>query len=66
MPVLIPIANPPMQSLLGDPNFTWAKHIDKVVVVVVFLSIVPILWKGAKHWLQGRKAVPPTAPKSLV
>jgi membrane-associated protein len=51
---LIPIANPPMQSLLGDPNFTWAKHIDKVVVVVVFLSIVPILWKAGKHWLAGR------------
>jgi membrane-associated protein len=53
---LIPIANPPMQSLLGDPNFTWAKHIDKVVVVVVFLSVLPIVWKAGKHWLEGRKA----------
>ena len=53
---LIPIANPPMQKLLGNPTFTWAKHIDKVVIVVVFLSIVPILWKGGKHWLAGRKA----------
>lgn len=52
---LIPIANPPMQTLLGDPGFTWAKHIDKVVVVVVFLSVVPILWKGFKHWLEKRK-----------
>jgi membrane-associated protein len=52
---LIPIANPPMQSLLGNPEFTWAKHIDKVVVIVVFLSIVPILWKAGKHWLDKRK-----------
>ncbi len=65
---LIPIANPPMRALLGDPTFTWAKHIDKVVVVVVFLSVLPILWKGFKHWRDGRKApdvaavtaVPPT------
>jgi membrane-associated protein len=50
---LIPVANPPMQSLLGDPNFTWAKHIDKVVVVVIFLSVLPILWKAFKHWRHG-------------
>ena len=53
---LIPIADPLMQKLLGNPNFTWAKHIDKVVVVVVFLSILPMIWKGAKHWLAKRKA----------
>ena len=53
---LIPIANPPMQKLLGDPAFTWAKHIDKVVLVVVFLSILPIMWKAFRHWRDGRKA----------
>jgi membrane-associated protein len=53
---LIPLTDPPMQKLLGDPNFTWAKHIDKVVVAVVLLSIAPIVWKAAKHWLHGRKA----------
>jgi membrane-associated protein len=54
-----------MQWLLGDPNFTWAKHIDKVVIVVVFLSILPMLWKGMKHWLAKRrlaKLVTPTLP----
>ena len=53
---LIPIANPPMQALLGNPDFTWAKHIDKVVVVVVLLSVLPIVWKAGKHWLDGRRA----------
>ncbi|MBP3959711.1 VTT domain-containing protein [Gemmata sp. G18] len=53
---LLPFADPLCQKLLGDPNFTWAKHIDKVVVVVVFLSILPIVWKGFKHWRDGRKA----------
>lgn len=55
---LIPLADPPVQAILGDPNFTWAKHIDKVVVVVVFLSVLPMVWKAAKHWLDQRK--PPT------
>lgn len=55
---LIPLTDPPMQRLLGNPNFTWAKHIDKVVVVVVLLSVAPIVWKAAKHWLSGEK---PTA-----
>jgi membrane-associated protein len=52
---LIPIADPPMQALLGKPDFTWAKHIDKVVVVVVVLSVLPMVWKAAKHWLDKRK-----------
>ncbi|MCS6866141.1 MAG: VTT domain-containing protein [Gemmataceae bacterium] len=52
---LIPIADPPMRSLLGQPDFTWAKHIDKVVVVVVILSILPMIWKGGRHWQQKRR-----------
>ncbi|MCI0704263.1 MAG: DedA family protein [Planctomycetia bacterium] len=66
---LIPIADPLCQQVFG-PQFTWAKHIDKVVVVVVFLSILPMIWKGGKHWLAKRKAakqasgpVPSTAVK---
>ena len=59
---LIPIANPPMQSLTGNPDFTWAKHIDKVVIVVVLLSVLPIAWKAAKHWLDQRQLSKLTAP----
>lgn len=70
---LIPIADPPMQKLLGKPDFTWAKQIDKVVIVVVILSVLPMVWKGFKAWRDGRKAseaataavtaVPPETPK---
>ncbi len=63
---LIPIADPPMQSLLGKPDFTWAKHIDKVVVVVIFLSIAPILWKAGKHYLANRKATAADAAVAAV
>lgn len=32
-----------MQSWFGIPNFKLEEHIDKVVIVVVFLSIIPII-----------------------
>ncbi|MDY3556290.1 DedA family protein [Gemmata sp. JC717] len=52
---LIPLADPPVQQLLGKPDFTWAKQIDKVVVVVIALSVLPMMWKGFKAWRAGRK-----------
>ncbi len=68
---LIPLADPPMQALFppktpDDKPFTWARHIDKVVIAVVLVSVLPILWKGGKHWLDGRKAAQePTPPTPL-
>jgi membrane-associated protein len=59
---LIPITDPPMQKLLGKPDFTWAKNIDLVVVAVVLASIMPIVWKGGKHWLEKRKIAKLTVP----
>lgn len=38
------------------PEFMIAKHVDKVVVVVVFLSILPMLTKGFRHWREKRRA----------
>lgn len=32
-----------VQNLFGIPNFKLEEHIDKVVIVVVFLSILPII-----------------------
>jgi membrane-associated protein len=53
---LIPLTDPPMQRLLGKPTFTWARNIDYLVIAVVVLSVLPLAWKGGKHWLDGRRA----------
>lgn len=54
---LLPILDPVFRDLLGKPDFTIAKHIDKVVVLVIGLSVLPIVVKGFREW-RGRKAVP--------
>jgi membrane-associated protein len=37
------------------PQFEIAKHIDKVIIVVVLLSISPIIWQWWKHRRAGEK-----------
>ncbi|QDU22364.1 DedA family protein [Urbifossiella limnaea] len=37
------------------PEFMIAKHVDKVVIVVVFLSVAPMLLKGYRHWRDRRR-----------
>lgn len=44
--------DPVLKGLLG-PDFRIAKHIDKVIVVVVFLSIAPMAWKWWTHRRSG-------------
>jgi membrane-associated protein len=44
--------NPTFQYLLGNPSFDVQDHIEKVVIVVVLLSISPALYA----WLQNRRA----------
>ncbi len=36
--------DPVLRQMFG-PEFAIAKHIDKVIIVVVFLSLTPMLWK---------------------
>jgi membrane-associated protein len=55
--LLIPLVEPPLQNLFG-PQFRVAKNIDKVVLLVVFVSVAPLLWKAWKEW---RKKAPATA-----
>ena len=38
------------------PEFMIAKHVDKVVIVVVFLSVLPMITKGYRHWRESRRA----------
>lgn len=44
------LLNPPLRKLLGNNSFGVEKHIEKVILVVVFLSILPglIAWVRAK------------------
>jgi membrane-associated protein len=50
--------DPLLRQLLGD-DFQIAKHIDKVILVVVALSIAPMVWKW---WASRRRgATPPEA-----
>ncbi len=58
---VIPLADPIFQKLLGNPNFTMAAQIDKLVIVVVFLSILPMIIKGYRAW-RAHRATPPTPP----
>lgn len=57
--------DPLLRQLFGE-QFMIAKHIDKVIVVVVFLSIAPLLYKGMKHWLAKRKAAKAGMPTTTV
>ena len=44
------LLNPPMRQLLGDESFRVENHIEKVIIVVVLLSIAP----GGVAWLRSR------------
>lgn len=46
--------DPLLRQIFGD-DFEIAKHVDKVVIVVVFLSILPLLTKGFRHWRESRR-----------
>ena len=47
--------DPILRQFLGE-DFQIAKHIDKVVLLVVFLSILPLLTKGYRHYRTTRAA----------
>ena len=51
---LTPLLDPPLKGVFG-PDFQTAKHVEKVILLVVFASISPMLWAAAKGWLNKRK-----------
>jgi membrane-associated protein len=59
---LLPIADPLFQKWFNNPDFSWAKHIDKLALAVVLISITPMLWKGFSEWRKRRQAAA-TEPK---
>jgi len=59
----------PLLKPIFGPDFQIAKHIDKVIIVVVGISVLPIAYKGFKGYLAKRRAArlpsPPTAVGGL-
>jgi membrane-associated protein len=56
--------NAAMRSWLGIPDFDVQDHIEKVVFLVVFLSIAPGLYVGLKSFLK-KKGTPQPLPRPL-
>jgi membrane-associated protein len=46
----------PLLKPIFGPDFRVAKQIDKVIIVIVLLSVLPIAYKGSKGWLAKRRA----------
>lgn len=54
-------ADPVLRPIFG-PNFRIEKNIDILAIIIIFLSVAPLMWKGAKHWLENRRGLKiPTA-----
>jgi membrane-associated protein len=45
----------PFFRWLFGPEFEIAKHIDKVIILVVIASVMPLIYKGYRQWRNGRK-----------
>ncbi len=53
--------DPLLKPIFGE-DFQIAKHIDKVIIVVVGISVLPIAIKGLKGYLAKRRAAQATTP----
>jgi membrane-associated protein len=62
---LLPIADPILQDWLGKKDFTLAKHIDKLALAVVLVSISPMLLKAFTEWRKKRNAKPENVDASV-
>ncbi len=52
---VVAVADRVLRPLLGNPEFTVAKHIEKLAILVIVLSVLPIVYNVAKSYL-GRGA----------
>ena len=53
--------DPLLRPIFG-PDFQVARQIDKVIVVVVGVSVLPIAYKAVKHWREKRRTAGPKLP----
>ena len=52
--LVTPLIDQPLKSVFG-PEFETAKHIEKVIMLVVLISISPGLYAAARGWTARRK-----------
>jgi membrane-associated protein len=62
--VLTPVLDQPLKRVFG-PEFETARHIEKVIILVVLISISPGIYAAIKGWLAKRRAGR-TAPAEVV
>jgi membrane-associated protein len=53
--LLTPVLDQPLKKVFGE-EFETARHIEKVIILVVLLSVSPGLFAAARGWLAKRKA----------
>jgi membrane-associated protein len=49
------VLDPILQKVFG-PEFSTAKHIEKAILLIVFISIAPGIYAAGKSWLRKRRA----------
>ncbi|MCX7664808.1 MAG: VTT domain-containing protein [Gemmataceae bacterium] len=52
--LITPFVDPFLRKLFG-PEFRTADHAEKLIIIVVFLSILPAVYATLKEWLKARK-----------
>jgi membrane-associated protein len=62
---LTPLLDPPLKGLFGD-DFQTAKHVEKVILLVVLVSVSPMLVAGLRGWAARRKAARAAGAKEVI
>jgi membrane-associated protein len=63
--LLTPVLDPPLKGVFGD-DFQTAKHVEKVILLVVLVSVSPMLFAAARGWLAKRKAARAAGAKEVI
>jgi membrane-associated protein len=53
--LLTPVLDRPLKGVFGE-DFETARHVEKVILLVVLLSVSPGLYAAARGWLAKRRA----------
>ena len=63
--ILTPVLDQPLKRVFGE-DFQTAKHVEKVILLVVFLSVCPVLVAALRGWMAKRRARGPREVISIV